>query len=50
MDVFNLFYYGIVCAILTWWAPKKPGQRLVAGFCTGAIAAGGLPYIRSFIF
>jgi len=50
MDYFNVFYYGIVCALLTWWAPKIGWQKLISGFCTGAIAAGVLPFFKAFIF
>ena len=51
MDLFNLFYYGVICGCLAVASGRIESNiaRIVTGIVVGFIAATVLPYLRAFI-
>lgn len=48
MDIITLAFYAVVCACLTWAAPRlgAPWMRFGVGAVVGIIAASLLPLLR----
>jgi hypothetical protein len=48
MDPVTLAYYGLICGVLSYAAPRwrKPGTRFLIGVLVGLVAPGLLPMIR----
>ena len=49
MDLINLAYYAIICAVLSAFSPKVPALpwRLGIGAAVGLVAAAFLPMLKS---
>ena len=48
MDIITLGYYGFICGVLGYSAPKIGNKytRIIAGVCTGLVGAAMLPLVR----
>lgn len=48
MDIATLAFYAVICAALSWAAPRlgAPVMRLAIGAAVGMAAAAVLPFLR----